>query len=143
MIAATLDGDAEQVSVARLAELAVRPDDDDLVPLEVAESGSARLRVRSGSRGVVEPRPLAAPAHAVAASEITPHPVAAPLGVVRALDRRPARERRQLDSVGSEAGGALGLKADSAFHGARACGHDLARVPNRSGNERRKRVDEG
>src|SRR5436190_17515678 len=122
MIAATLDGDAEQVSVARLAELAVRPDDDDLVPLEVAESGSARLRLRSGSRGVVEPRPLAAPAHAVAPSEVAPDAVAAPLCVVRPLDSRPTRKRRQLEAVGSEGGGALGLKADSACDGSRTCG---------------------
>src|SRR5205809_5749064 len=99
MVATALARDAEQVGVRRLAELPVRPDDDRVVPREVAEARSAFLRTRSRGRRVVQPDPLAAPAQAVALALTRREVVTASFGLIGALDGCAAREGGELQAI--------------------------------------------
>ena len=64
MIASALAGDGEDVAMGRLTETLVRPDDDSVVAVEVAE------RVPPGLTGAVEPLQLAAPDEGIAATRV-------------------------------------------------------------------------
>src|SRR4029450_67526 len=136
VVAATLAGNPEKVRVGGLAELAVRPNDDGVSTLEVAEPRAAVRRGRPGRGWIVQPLALSAPAHSVALALVGRDVMPQALRLVRAPDGRAAREGRDREAIGSEALGIRRRQADGRLERAglrRAL--LIAGFPDRGGDE--------